>query len=200
MNRLEVGKDAPGKDAAARPTTSNPLWTYLRIWLPFPLMLGAILFLQLRSGGQQRTADPEPEEEEVAASFQSVGQDVPALMQTLAAEKEAVQKQRDDLEFVQRRIVLEQSEIATRQKEVEKLLDRVESKVGKLEGERAQVLTHLARVYETMRAKTAAGILSGLDVETATEVLRRMKEKKAAEIMAHLSPEAAAKISKEMLR
>jgi flagellar motility protein MotE (MotC chaperone) len=199
MNRLEVGRDAPGKDGAAQPKTPSPLWTYLRIWLPFPLMLGAILFLQLRSGGLQRTADPVPEEE-VAASFQTVGQDVPALMQTLAAEKEAVQKQRDDLEFVQRRIVLEQSEIATRQKEVEKLLDRVESKVGKIEGERDQVLTHLARVYETMRAKTAAGILSGLDVETATEVLRRMKEKKAAEIMGHLSPEAAAKISKEMLR
>jgi flagellar motility protein MotE (MotC chaperone) len=51
-----------------------------------------------------------------------------------------------------------------------------------------------------MKASTAAEIVAGLDVEMATEVLRRMKEKKAAEIMAKLPPEAAGRISKEMLR
>jgi flagellar motility protein MotE (MotC chaperone) len=163
-------------------------------------MLAVILFAQFKSGGLERKTERQEAEAEIEVPFQGAGQDLPALMQTLAAEREAVQQQRSDLEFVQRRILLEQSEIAARQKEVEKLLDRAESKFGKLEGQRTQMLAHLARVYETMRAKTAAQILSGLDVETATEVLRRMKEKKAAEIMAHLSPEAAAKISKEMLR
>jgi flagellar motility protein MotE (MotC chaperone) len=189
--------------------------TFLRVWLPFPLILAAILAIQFSRGDLKPAAPPEGEVPAMPASetaetseepapipvlADASGQDLPTLMQTLTAEREAVNQQRRDLEFAQKRILLEQKEIVARQEEVEKLLQRVESRFGKMEGDRTAMLSQLARVYETMKASTAAEIVAGLDVEMATEVLRRMKEKKAAEIMAKLPPEAAGRISKEMLR
>ena len=197
-------------------STSSMFWTFLRVWLPFPLILGTVLVVQFTRGelDPKGKAAPGKETEEVeteeesesdvetieSSAFGGAGQDLPALMQSLAAEREAVNQQRRDLEFAQRRILLEQAEIGARQKEVETLLARVESRFGRMEGDRTQMLAQLARVYETMKASTAAEIISGLDVEMATEVLRRMKEKKASDIMAKLPPEAAAKISQAMLR
>jgi flagellar motility protein MotE (MotC chaperone) len=205
MNKPEVASSTP-----------STFWTFLRVWLPFPLILGTVLVVQFTRGelDPKGKSAPGKETEEVeteegsesdveaieSSAFGGAGQDLPALMQSLTAEREAVNQQRRDLEFAQRRILLEQAEIGARQKEVETLLARVESRFGRMEGDRTQMLAQLARVYETMRASTAAEIISGLDVEMATEVLRRMKEKKASEIMAKLPPEAAAKISQAMLR
>jgi flagellar motility protein MotE (MotC chaperone) len=198
MAGTDVAKDVPAENEPT-PSAKTPstFLTFLRIWLPFPLMLAGILFFQFSRGGLERkTKTPEAD----AAPFQGAGQDLPALMQSLTLERAAVEQQRKDLEFAQRRILLEQSEIGARQKEVEKLLERVEAKFGKMEGDRVQMLAQLARVYETMKPGTAAEILSGMDVATATEVLRRMKEKKAAEILSKLPADSAKKISEAMLQ
>ena len=69
-----------------------------------------------------------------------------------------------------------------------------------MEEERDRMLGQLARVYDTMKADAAAGILAGIDVDTSTEILRRMKERSAAQVMASLEPKAAARISQRMLR
>ncbi len=196
MSGTDVAKEAPaeGGEAAATP---NTFLTFLRIWLPFPLMLGGILALQFRQGAlQPKAVDPASE----PAPFEGAGADLPALMQSIATERDAVKKQREELEFAQRRILLEQSEIATRQKEVEDLLARVEAQFGTMEDERAKMVTQLSRVYETMKASAAADILAGLDIGLSTAILRQMKEKKAAEIMSQLPPQAAGKISEAMLK
>lgn len=196
MSGTDVAKDGAVETPGTTAASPNTFLTFIRIWLPFPLMLGAILVFQFQRGGLKR--DP-VKEDEAKVAFQGAGPELPALMASLAAEREAVQKGREDLEFAQRRILLEQGEISARQKEVENLLGRVEGQFGKMEGERTRMLTQLARVYETMKSSAAADILSALDVETSTEILRRMKEKKAAEIMAQLEPEAAGRISEAML-
>jgi len=177
----------------------NMFRTFLRVWLPFPLMLATILVVQL-SRGDLKQHTPEAEASPPVPAMNEIGEELPSLMESLATEREAVNQQRRDLEFAQKRILLEQKEIAERQQEVEKLLQRAESRFGKLENDRTQMLAQLARVYETMKASTAAEIIAALDVEMATAVLRRMKEKKAAEIMAKLPPDAAGRISREMLR
>ncbi len=197
MSGTEVAEETVAENGSGNePARGNSLLTFLRIWLPFPLMLGAILFLQFRSG----LLDRDPEEEELRSVFEGAGEELPALMQVVQEEREAIRKEREELQFAQRRIYLEQSEIAARQEEVETLLTRVEAKIGVMEEERDLMLKQLARVYETMKADAAAEILSDLDVDTSTEILRRMKERQAALVMASLDPQAAARISQRMLR
>jgi flagellar motility protein MotE (MotC chaperone) len=197
MSGTEVAEETVAENGRGNePARSNSLLTFLRIWLPFPLMLGAILFLQFRSG----LFDRDPGEEELRSVFEGAGEELPALMQVVQEEREAIRAEREELQFAQRRVYLEQSEIAARQEEVEALLARVEAKIGVMEEERDLMLKQLARVYETMKADAAAEILSDLDVETSTEILRRMKERQAALVMASLDPQAAARISQRMLR
>jgi flagellar motility protein MotE (MotC chaperone) len=200
MSGTDVAEDTveenPGQETLKK-TKAGPL-TFLRIWLPFPLMLGAILYFQYRSNPTDEAA---PEESGgLASAFEGAGEELPALMQAVVDERADLAKEREELRFAQRRILLEQSEIAARQEEVEDLLSRVEAKMGVMEEERDRMLTQLARVYETMKADAAAVILSGLEVETSTEILRRMKERSAAQVMASLEPQAAARISQRMLR
>lgn len=177
---------------------SNPFLTFLKIWLPFPVILGAILFFQFRSG-QLKKAEPVEDVMETAA-FEGAGPDLPLLLQALQDERVSLESEREKLRFAERRVLLEESEIQLRREQVEELLTRIEAKVQVMEEERDRMLGQLARVYETMKPDAAAVILSGIEVDTSTEILRRMKERSAAQVMASLEPKAAARISQRMLR
>lgn len=187
----ETGADTePKKKGYAR--------KFLRIWLPFPLVLGAMLFLQFRSG---KLTKPNPETAAMEQGvFEGAGAELPVLLQALQDERGKLQKQWEDLRFEERRVLIEQTEIEERKKDVEALLARVDAKVEVMEEERDQMLAQLARVYETMKPDAAAEILSGIEVDTSTEILRRMKERSAAQVMASLEPKSAARISQRMLR
>jgi flagellar motility protein MotE (MotC chaperone) len=195
MSGTDVAKaGAPAEEA---PKKSNVLWTFLRIWLPFPLILGGILYFQFRSG--KLAPPPEPEESPTAV-FEGAGSDLPLLLQALQTERAELEAEWERLRFLQRTVTLEGGEIEKRRRDVEELLAKVDAKVHVMEEERDRMLGQLARVYETMKPDAAAEILSGLDVEVSTEILRRMKERAAAQVMASLDPRSAAVISQRMLR
>ena len=175
----------------------NHFLAFLRIWLPFPVILGGILFYQFKAGKLDKPAVDEASETGV---FEGAGADLPLLLQALQEERADLQSEWEELRFAERRILLEQSEIEDRKQEVEQLLTRVNAKVQVMEEERDRMLAQLARVYETMKPDAAAVILSGIDVDTSTEIIRRMKERSAAQVMASLEPRSAARISQRMLR
>ena len=198
MSGTDVAQEQETENAAEQPKSKGTFLPFLKIWLPFPLILGGILFFQFKSGMFEKT---EPEETaEAQAVFEGAGPDLPLLLQALQSERVEIEREREDLRFAQRRLMLEQGEIESRQQEVETLLARVEAKVQVMEEERDRMLGQLARVYETMKPAAAAGILSGIEVDTSTEILRRMKERNAAQVMASLDPQSAARISQRMLR
>jgi flagellar motility protein MotE (MotC chaperone) len=189
---------AEGKAEAAEPKAKRHALAFLRIWLPFPVILGGILFYQLKFAHHEEAG---PAEEENAASiFEGAGAELPLLVAALEEERAALQQEWEALRFAEERALITQSEIGARKVEVEDLLARVEAKVHVMEEERGVMLEQLARVYETMKPDAAAEILQGIDVETSTEIIRRMKERNAASVMASLEPRAAAKISQRMLR
>jgi len=191
-------KDESGEQSEEQESKKrNTFLAFLRIWLPFPVILGGILFWQFRSGTFEK---PEPDEAAPGGVFEGAGADLPLLLEALTEERGRLQKEWDDLRFAERRAFLEQSEIEGRKREVEELLSRVEATVQVMEEERGNMLEQLARVYETMKPDAAAEILSGVDVDTSTEIIRRMKERNAASVMASLEPRAAARISQRMLR
>jgi flagellar motility protein MotE (MotC chaperone) len=176
---------------------TKPMFAFLKIWLPFPLILGGILFFQFRSG---ELAPGTEGEGPLVGIFEGAGADLPLLMQTLNEERLELEREWGELRDMKRRILLEKGEIETRQQNASELLSRVEAKVQVMEEERDRMLVELARVYDTMKPGAAAEILSGVDVDTSTEILRRMKQRQAAQVMASLDPTAAARISQRMLR
>lgn len=198
MSGTDVARDdlpAGSPDTAAKRT--SPLLAYLWIWLPFVLMLGGMIFWQLRTGHLEQ---PGGEDATQAAIFEGAGVEVPVLLETLQVERERLAREWEDLRAVQKRARLEAGEVEGRQHEVEALLARVDEKVRGVSEDQGRMLDQLARVYETMKPDAAAGILAGTDVETATEILRRMKERNAAQILAKIPADNAARISKRMLR
>ena len=200
MSGTDVAEEQPTEETAAEEAPvkkGGNFMAFLKVWLPFPVILGAILFFQFKSGKLEKVEEPLPE---TAGAFEGAGPDLPLLLQALQEERSGLQQEWEDLRFAERRIFLEKGEIEKRQTEVEALLARIEAKVHVMEEERDRMLGQLARVYETMKADAAAGILAGLDVDTSTEILRRMKERNAAQVMASLEPKAAARISQRMIR
>ncbi|NNE43680.1 MAG: hypothetical protein HKN12_05705 [Gemmatimonadetes bacterium] len=169
----------------------------LKVWLPFPVILGAVFFWQFKSGG---FSPPEPEATADQTVFEGAGPELPVLLEALQQERASLQRAWEQLRFAERRVLIEQSEIEARQTDIEALLARVEANVQVMEDERTQMLSQVARVYETMKPDAAAQILSGIDVDTSTEIIRRMKERNAAAVMASLEPQAAARISQKMIR
>lgn len=200
MSGTDVAQDAVEEKAGEEPEVrkTSPVLAFLKIWLPFPVILAGILFWQFKSG----RLEPAPVEEVATdqAVFEGAGADLPLLLQSLQEERDRLRKEWDDVKLARERLLLEAGEIDSRQREVDELLTRVEAKVQVMEEERDKMLGQLARVYDTMKADAAAGILAGIDVDTSTEILRRMKERNAAQVMASLEPKAAARISQRMLR
>ncbi|MGQ0720029.1 MAG: MotE family protein [Candidatus Eiseniibacteriota bacterium] len=188
---------AEGKADAAAPKAKGQALAFLRVWLPFPVILGGILLYQLKFAHHEEEA---PVEEDTASIFEGAGAELPLLVAALEEERAALQQEWEALRFAEERALITQSEIGARKVEVEDLLARVEAKVSVMEEERGVMLEQLARVYETMKPDAAAEILQGIDVETSTEIIRRMKERNAASVMASLEPRSAAKISQRMLR
>jgi flagellar motility protein MotE (MotC chaperone) len=189
--------DAAGKESEALAAKRKPVFLrYLAVWLPFPLMLGALVVWQLRTGQLQ----PKPAEGPDASMFEGAGAEIPVLLEALGQERARLAQEWDELRDTERRVLIEKTEIEARRQEVEDLLARLDDRLQNISDERAGMLDQLARVYETMKPDAAAAILAGMDAETATEVLRRMKERSAAAVLAKIPKESAAEISRRMLR
>ncbi len=200
MSGTDVAQEEPNEETVeegAPPKKGGNFLTFLKIWLPFPVILGAILFFQFKSG---KLAKPDETALDDTSVFEGAGSELPLLLEALQGERTQLQKEWEDLRFAERRILLEKGESEKRQTEVTDLLARVEAKVQVMEEERDRMLAQLAKVYESMKPDAAAGILAGIEVETSTEIIRRMKERNAAQVMASLEPTAAARISQRMLR
>lgn len=193
----QVARDAPVGD---EPDVSSrsPARAFLKTWLPFPLILGVLLFAQLRTGSLDVLRGGG--ENEPGLVFEGAAADLPLLLQALQDERARLQREWADVRDVKSRLLLEAGEIERRQRDVNALLERVENRVQVLESERDGMLRQLARVYGTMRPDAAAQILAGIDEDTSTEILRRMRERAAAQVMASLEPHSAARISQRMLR
>lgn len=197
MSGTDVAQEGAEKAAEVSTRGNSPFLTYLKIWLPFPLMLGAMVWWQMRGGHFEK---PAPPPDEVTSVLEGEGAEVPVLLETLKQERDKLAVEWEDLRSARKRLLLEQGEIDTRQKEVETLLAKVDERLRGASAEKTQTFEQLAKVYETMKPDAAAGILGGMDVEMATEVLRRMKERNAAEVLARIPPGLAADISRRMLR
>ncbi len=81
-----------------------------------------------------------------------------------------------------------------------KLLKQIEESLKKAEEIGNKRLKHIAKAYEAMSPEDAASRLSGLDIETAVQILLKMNSKKAGLVIGMMDPKKATRITKEIAR
>ncbi len=102
-------------------------------------------------------------------------------------------------------LVEKEKELLSLQKEVEEKMAKnfvlqaeVEGKLGELNAAKDKRFKNLVTIYSEMSPSKVAPLLSEMDINVASEILRTMKPEQVAKIMPKLSPEKAVAISKDM--
>lgn len=68
--------------------------------------------------------------------------------------------------------------------------------IAKAKAEAAKNISHLARLYGSMKAEEAVLIMEELDDELNVTILRKMEDEQAAKILSVMNPQRAAKLSR----
>ena len=77
---------------------------------------------------------------------------------------------------------------------------QLEALVGEAEEEEEERLQQLVKMYESMRAKSAAAIFDRLEMPVILAVAKRMREARMAAILAAMNPDRARIVTSELAR
>jgi flagellar motility protein MotE (MotC chaperone) len=81
-----------------------------------------------------------------------------------------------------------------------KLLKQIESSLQKAEEKGNKRLKHVAKAYEAMQPEDAASRISGLDNQTAVQILLKMNSKKAGLVIGMMEAEKATRLTKDLAK
>lgn len=109
---------------------------------------------------------------------------------------------RDDLESRERELVMREAllraaeqEIDQKYKELISLREEIQSLLKTQSEEEEKRIASLVKIYEGMKAKSAARIFDTLDMGVLLQVLGQMSERKSAPIIAAMNPERARSVT-----
>jgi flagellar motility protein MotE (MotC chaperone) len=118
-----------------------------------------------------------------------------------------LEKQRAELVQKEEIIKTETERLRTLKKEVEEdilkysaLLKKIEASLKQAEEIGNKRLKHIAKAYEAMAPEDAASRLSGLDNDTAVQILLKMNSKKAGLVIGMMNPAKATRLTKSIAK
>lgn len=118
-----------------------------------------------------------------------------------------LQQRREQLLELEARLAIREAALRAAEADLAAQLDRLEALRGELEElvglantEEEERQQQLVKVYESMRAKSAAQIFDRLDLAVLLPVAKRMKEVKMAAILAAMNPDRARVVTSELAR
>jgi flagellar motility protein MotE (MotC chaperone) len=118
-----------------------------------------------------------------------------------------IEKQRAELIKKEEIIKKETERLRTLKREVEEdilkytaLLKKIEASLKQAEEIGNKRLKHIAKAYEAMPPEDAASRLSGLDNETAVQILLKMNSKKAGLVIGMMNPAKATRLTKSIAK
>lgn len=92
-----------------------------------------------------------------------------------------------------------ESELNTREKELNKLQAIVDAKLAKLDQAEASRITQLAKLYDGMDARAVAQLMMNLDDDTVVSIIPRMKSQQASAVLQLIPSKRAARLSKQLI-
>lgn len=132
---------------------------------------------------------------------------VPEAPPELADVALELQQRREQLLELEARLAIREAGLRAAEADLAAQLDRLEALRGELQelvgmanGEEEARQRQLVKVYESMRAKSAAQIFDRLDLAVLLPVAKRMKEAKMAAILAAMDPGRARTVTTELAR
>jgi flagellar motility protein MotE (MotC chaperone) len=118
-----------------------------------------------------------------------------------------IEKQRIELDRKEEIVKKETERLKTLKKEIEediakytKLLKQIDKSLTEAEEIGNKRLRHVAKAYEAMPPEDAASRLSGLDNETAVQILLKMNSKKAGLVIGMMEAQKATSLTKEIAK
>lgn len=173
-------------------------------WLPV-----WILPLLLSTGtafGQSREAvetPPDAETTDAESEPHISREDLPSfglqrLADRLTARERALERRERDLAQREQDLRIAEQRIETRLEELQQLRKDLEQAVGQVDEEEEDRLIGVVKMFEAMRGKEAAPIMTAMSPEEAVQVLDRMNRTKAGKLLAALPPVLAADLASRM--
>jgi flagellar motility protein MotE (MotC chaperone) len=126
------------------------------------------------------------------------GEDLDETLGRLALERDALQRQREELALRVSAMDVEQKAFDEAQARLQALATEIKAAQGSLDAAHDVEIAKLAKVYEAMKPASAAPILASLDMDIVLEIMSRLKDRQAARILAFMTPALAAEISARM--
>jgi hypothetical protein len=130
--------------------------------------------------------------------------DVPAELDDIARE---LQRRRAEVLELEAALAVREAALRAAEADLSAQIDRLEAfqrrlevLVGEAEAEEEERLQQLVKMYESMRAKSAAAIFDRLDMAVILAVATRMREARMAAILAAMDPNRARLVTSELAR
>lgn len=117
------------------------------------------------------------------------------LLSLLSAKEAALQRRAASLDAREAELKVAERQLQQRLDELEKLRAELDARLAQADAEREEEVRGLVKMFESMRDKQAAAILSKMDRDVALEILGRMNKGKAGKALAAMSPEVAARFA-----
>ena len=118
-----------------------------------------------------------------------------------------VKKQRIEIEVKEKIVKKEMARLKELKKEINDdiakytaVLKQIDKSLEKAQEIGSKRLRHIAKAYEAMQPEDAASRLTGLDNETAVQILLKMASKKAGLVIGMMESKKATKLTKEIAK
>ena len=117
------------------------------------------------------------------------------LLQSLNARRQEIEQREREFELREKTLAAAEHALVEKIDELKRLKSEVESLLTQHDEEQEGRMQSLVKIYENMKPKDAARILSNLDGDILLDVIERMREVKTAPILALLSPDKAQRLT-----
>ena len=158
------------------------------------------------AGGDGHGVQPSKVDAKVSGDKPSEAMPVPG--QELLSEIEILKKlaeRRKQLEEMERQLQMREDLLSASEGRIGRRIDElktIEEKIGTdakaSEVKKAQELSDLVKMYESMKAKDAARVFDKLDITLLAAIARQMNPKKLGDVVAKMSAEQAEKLTVEL--
>lgn len=132
---------------------------------------------------------------------------IPDVLPGLDDVARTLQRRRAEILELEARLALREAAVRAAEADVMAQIERLEAfqleleaLVGAAEAEEEERLQQLVKMYESMRAKSAAAIFNQLELPVILAVAKRMREARMAAILAAMDPSRARVVTTELAR
>jgi flagellar motility protein MotE (MotC chaperone) len=122
------------------------------------------------------------------------------ILSRLAKRREELDAREKQLQEKEDLLNLSEKKIDDKMDELKNLKSEVEAILAQYNEKEDAKLTSLAKIYETMKPKSAAEIFDKMDTNTLLLVISKMKESKTAPVLAAMDPTKAKEVSVDYLK